>query len=386
MRPGDRSLFPDLSFPVYTNHAAVGPLPKPARDAMVAAVDAQAARGVACVPELAESANRVRDRFAELVGAQAADVALTGNTSDGVIALAHSIAWKPGDRILLFEGEFPTNTTPWQVAAKLYGVEIVWLPADRLRTDEGLNAVEDLCREGLRLIAVSAVQFQTGLRMPVAALTEIAHRHGAEIFVDAIQAVGGVPFTMGEADYLTCGGQKWLLGPIGTGVIVVRPDKWAGLTPRLASWLSHIDPLAFLFGAEGALTYDRPLASGPSLFEGGTRNFAGHLGLSQSLRILLEVGMDATFAHTQAYIDALESGLAERGFRSQRAEEPSRRSSILSLRPPTGVASADLSATLGEHGVATSTPDGLLRFSPSWPNGLGEVPMILAAVDAALEA
>ena len=88
-------------------------------------------------------------------------------------------------------------------------------------------------------------------------------------------------------------------------------------------------------------------------------------------------------AHVQGYHDALEPGLVERGFVSERAAD-GRRSGILSLRPPEDVDVIALAAHLGARRVAVTTPDGRLRFAPHWPNDLAEVPEVLDALDDAL--
>jgi hypothetical protein len=46
----------------------------------------------------------------------------------------------------------------------------------------------------------------------------------------------------------------------------------------------------------------------------------------------------------------------------------------------------DLARELGDRGVACSTPDGVLRFSPHWPNDVGQVSEVLAALDESLSA
>ena len=131
-------------------------------------------------------------------------------------------------------------------------------------------------------MAVSAVQFSTGLRMPVESMTDIAHRHGAAVFVDAIQAVGATPFDASRVDYVATGGQKWLMGPPGTGLLYAR--DWSTLNPTMAGWLSHEDGLCFLWGDPNLMDYDRALQVGPAMVEGGTLNFCGLAGLTASMR------------------------------------------------------------------------------------------------------
>jgi hypothetical protein len=92
----------------------------------------------------------------------------------------------------------------------------------------------------------------------------------------------------------------------------------------------------------------------------------------------------AIFEHVNRYLDQLEPSLVARGFASCRARTAERRSGILSVRPPEGVAAVDLVAQLRPRGVIASMPDGLLRFAPHFPSSLSEIETVVSAVDAAL--
>jgi selenocysteine lyase/cysteine desulfurase len=111
--------------------------------------------------------NRLRGKLAQLVGAATDEIAFIPNTSYGVTAIAFSFPWRAADRVVLFEGEFPSNVTPWLQAAKQFGVTPVMLAVrDFLESDErGLERLEETLKQGARLVAVSAVQFQSGLRI-----------------------------------------------------------------------------------------------------------------------------------------------------------------------------------------------------------------------------
>src|SRR5690606_14112178 len=111
--------------------------------------------------------------------------------------------------------------------ARQFGLEVVMLPLTAFeRSDaEGLAALERELVRGARLVAVSAVQFQTGLAMPLGAMAALCHQHGAELFVDGIQAMGVVPIDVGALgiDYLASGSHKWLMGTEGAGILYVSP-------------------------------------------------------------------------------------------------------------------------------------------------------------------
>ena len=382
---GDRRLFPTLDVRTYFNHASISPISTRVRDAAVAALDAYAAEGAAAWPTFRDQRDRLRGRLAALIGAAPDEIGLVPSTSQGVVDIALGLRWQPGDRVLLLEGEFPTNITPWQRAAETFGLEIEWLRATDFADGRGLESLQRaLAARPVRLVAVSAVQFQTGLRMPLAEMVRACHEHGTEIFVDAIQAVGATPIDT-EAlgvDYLVAGSHKWLMAPEGCGLLYVRRARHAELHARVAGWLSHENAAAFLFEGPGQLRYDRPLLGGPAAFEIGAQNTVGFAALEASVEILLEIGVPAIHAHVQSILDEVEPTLTDRGFTSLRSADPTRRSTIASFAPPEDTDLTALHAHLAEAGIACAIPDGLLRISPHWPNDRQQVGHFATALDA----
>lgn len=387
-RLGDRSLFPRLAARVYANHAGISAPSIAVSEAARAVYEDYEARGVGSFLTWLTQRARLKEKLGRLIGAPASDIAFTPNTTRGVIDIALCFPWNKGDRVVVFEGEFPANVTPWQRAAALFGLEIVPLrAADYLASVPA--ALEKLAAElarGIRLVAVSAVEFQTGFRMPLSDMSRLCRAHGAELFVDAVQACGVVPIdVVAEGiDYLACGSHKWLMGVEGCGMLYASAERAAALRPNVAGWLSHEDGIGFLFHGEGHLRYDRPIRRSIDMVEGGNTGAVGFAALEASVDLIQQIGVAAIFAHVTAYGDALEAGLVSRGFTSLRSPDPARRSGSLCVKPPEGRSVVAVHHDLMERGIACAVPDGVLRFSPHWPNALSEVPVILAEVDAIL--
>lgn len=387
-RLGDRSLFPRLEARVYVNHAAISPPSTPVMEAAARVLESYAEGGAAAFPVWMEQRKRLKGKLATLIGARADDLGLVQSTTRGVNDVALCLPWRAGDRVILFEGEFPANVTPWQRAAALFGLEIVFLPMADFLADEGraLARLEAELVKGARLVAVSAVEFQTGYRTPLAEMAALCHARGAELFVDAVQACGATPVDVGATgvDYLACGGHKWMMAVEGTGFLYVRPDRASALRPSVAGWLSHDEPTGFLFEGAGKLRYDRPVRARADFVEGGNLNAVGFAAMEAALDLLQSLGVDAIHAHVNAILDALEPELVARGFTSLRSPHKNRRSATLSVLPPEGVSVIALAREVNARGVACSLPDGCLRFSPHWPNAAREVPVIVGAIDEAL--
>jgi len=385
-RLGDRSLFPTLQPFAYCNHAAVSPVSAPVARAVERVLADYAREGMgAFFPWLAQR-DELRSRLARLIGARASDIALMPSTTRGISDVALSLPWRSGDRVLLFHGEFPTNVTPWQCAARTFALDIVWLAADAFRDGDGLEQLETELARGVRLVAVSAVQFQSGLNMPLVEMGALCRRYGAELFVDAIQALGIVPLDVERAqiDYLSCGGHKWLMGVEGTGVLYVRAERARALVPRAAGWLSHERADEFLRLGPGHLRYDRELRRDARVFEGSAQNVLGFAALDAALELISSLGVERIYAHVQSYHDRLEAALVRLGLSSLRSPLPERRSGSASFRVPVSLNPIAVHRALCERGVACGLPDGVVRFAPHWPNHLDEVDGIAEAVKAAL--
>ncbi len=384
---GDRSLFPHLEATAYLAHAAISPLSAPVCERIAEVAQDYACGGMAGFVRWAPRLRQVRQELAVLISADQSEIAFVANTTQGVIDIAFGLPWRKGDRVVLFDGEFPANVTPWQQAAEEFHLDLRWLSLDAFHrsVDEGLAELQRVLERGARVVAVSAVQYKTGLRMPLAEMAALCHEYDAEIFVDAIQALGATPVDVSAGiDYLSSGSHKHLMGAEGAGFLYVAERCAAALNPRLAGWLGHEDPVEFLMGDEPKLRYDSPFKHGAQALEIGTSNVIGLAALGASIELLSQLGVPAVHAHVEAYLDQLEAGLVERGFRSHRAKTSALRSTLLGATVPGDVRLSKLAAALRDRGVICNTPDGLMRFAPHWPNAHDEVPEVLAAVDQAL--
>jgi len=387
---GDRSLYPELQAKAYLAYAATAPVSSLVKAAVNRVLDSYAERGNVAFFEWLEQRELLRGRLGQLIGAKAEDIALISGTTRGISDFALCLPWRSGDRVVLFEGEFPANVSPWQRAAELFGLRLDFVPMAHAVEDEQsfLLPLERLLIEGARLVAVSAVQFQTGLRMPLVEIGQLCARYGAELCVDAIQACGAVPLDVVQMgiDYLVTGAHKWLLGPEGVGFAYARPERARALVPRTAGWLSHEDGTLFLSQGPGQLRYDRPLKKTLQVLEGGSSSTLGYAALDAGIEPLLQLSPAAIFEHVGRYLDQLEPALVQRGFYSRRAPGSQRRSGILACQPPAGVSAVDIVMQLRPRGVFASMPDGLLRFAPHFPNALSEIETVVSALDESLGA
>lgn len=383
-RMGSRELFPELTARSYLAHAAIAPPSRPVR-AAADEVSARFAReGLLAIVHAKAEAERARRAFAGLIGVAPEQIARLANTSAGVIAVAEGLAWRAGERVLLVEGEFPTNVAPWLAVAQRRGLEVLSVPLADFESESGagLERVEAALRRGVRLLAVSAVQFASGYAMPLAELGRLCRASGCLLFVDAIQAVGATPLDARALglDFLAAGAHKWLTGILGAGFLYVRPGAERELVPHGVGWMSLADPERFLFADQGPVPFAAPAAEGVARLEPGVLPFAALAAAATGMELLQGLGVPAIHAHVNALFERFEPLFLARGFRSRRAPSPAARSTILALEPPPDRSLGQVLAALAAEGVAATAPAGLLRLAPHWPNHPDEAAVLAAAL------
>lgn len=390
-----RTLFPELEAKVYWSFAAISPMCEPVRLAVDGWHRALATRGLVAFGAAVEARDTLRRELAALLGGEPGDFALTHGTTAGILGVARSLRWRAGSgtsggrgALVVFGGEFPTNVIPWRQAALENDLEVIELDHEVFRDPvEGISRFSSILEtRDVRLVAVSAVEFQTGLAMPVAELARVAHEHGALIAVDTIQKAGvmSVDLVAEGVDFAYGGGHKWLLGTDGAGWLYVSKSARAELTDSMIGWLSMEDAVDFLF-EPGKLGRERRAVAQPRAQEGGSSSSAAVFALLEGVRLCREARPDTTFAWTQRLHDAVEPQLLALGFQSERAEHALARSATLSLRAPAGVSLRRLHGALLARGVVLTTPDGRLRLAPHFFSTMAEAERLLEAMPSALK-
>ena len=366
--PLDRSLFPVCDRWLYCNHAAVGPLPLPARNAIVAAMDAQMTMGCNGILEIEARKDEVRAETAAAIGADPDEIAFMRATSDGALLGANGIDWRPGDEIILTDNEFGANAYPW-LNVRDRGVRIRLLRAPEERLNVASLAL--VATDRTRLVAVSYVTFVDGYRHDIAAIGAWCRDRGVLLALDAMQGFGHLPLSVHEWNVDLCyfGVAKWLLSPQGLSVVYVRRELIERLRNALCSWRSVRDPMRFL-------DYGQELAGGASRFEGGTINYPALLAFRESLRMLTAAGLDTIEGHVLTLTDRLIERAAGAGIDVVSSTAPGTRSGIVLLRPRERSVAA-LQARADRAKVQVTVRDTGVRVAPHGYNTLAEMDRVI---------
>jgi selenocysteine lyase/cysteine desulfurase len=343
--------FPVRENLVYLNHAAVSPLSRRCANAMKHLADDCLQFGSLHYSDWMAVYQGVRAAAARLIHADASEIALVKNTSEGIATIAIGLDWQPGDRIVGFHEEFPANLYPWQ-RLEARGVTTTWLSV----TDP-LERIEEACR-GARLLAISFVQFLSGYRAPIQAIGEICQRNHCIYFVDAIQGLGAFPLDVKAChiDALATDGHKWLIGPEGCGFLYISHALQERVEPVEFGWTnvaSYAD-----YGSR-----DMTLRPDAGRYECGTLNTIGCFGLKAAIEFLLEVGVGEIAPVVQNLGDRIAEGVQAKGYELLGNRTPHTGAGIVSFRKP-GVEASQAVAKLRSEGIIAAPRAGWIRTSP----------------------
>lgn len=288
---------------IYLDNAATS-WPKP--ETVYAAVDdyqrrlgAPLGRGIyAEADQVQRAVQQARHALARLIGCEdPRHVVFTFNATDALNMALHGLL-RPGDHVVTSVVEHNSVLRPLRNWEDQGDVEVTRVECDA----EGVvdaQQILDALRPDTRLVALAHASNVTGAIQPVAEVGEALRDHSALFLVDAAQTLGHVPIDVAQCgiDLLASSGHKGLLGPLGTGLLYVRP----GVEAELRS---------FRQGGTGSRSEDdRQPDSMPDKYESGNQNVAGLVGLAAGVQYIAERTIDDLADHARQLTGRLIDGL-----------------------------------------------------------------------------
>ena len=240
-----RELLPATGAGIYLNTGSLGPLPAETVRAMREIEDLELRTGRASPAYWTETLERLGEARAVLAAVVAAgpdQIALTHGTTDGVNIALGSLDWRPGDVVVTTDQEHPSVLGPVNAVAERTGAVVRVVPVgDGAEPDVLLQRFEEAIGPGTRLVVVSHVTWTNGAVLPVDRIGALAREQVAWYVVDGAQSAGALAVDAAAtgADFYTISGQKWLLGPEGTGGLWVSPRALAEARQSTAGFLSY---------------------------------------------------------------------------------------------------------------------------------------------------
>jgi cysteine desulfurase family protein len=254
--------------------------------------------GYAEAIEAAAVISSARVAVARLIGsANPRQIVFTTNGTDSLNLTIHGFL-RPGDHAICTDADHNSVLRPLRALEQNGQIEVT-----RVRCDStGLVEPDDIrqaMRASTRLVAVLQASNVTGVVEPIAVIGQICRGNGARMLVDAAQSLGHIPISVEElgTDFLAAPAHKGLLGPLGTGILYIRP----GLETELRS--------ARQGGTGTQSEDDRQPRSLPDKYESGNHNVPGLVGLAAAMKWIESRGLDEICRHEQELAARLREGL-----------------------------------------------------------------------------
>lgn len=349
MEPAEfRERFPILREKTYLASCSQGALSPQVRAAMGAFLDSWDRDGNPWELWVEES-DRLRAEFAELIGADADEVAITFSASSALNAVVSGLDLRGRPRLLATDLEFPT-VGQILLAQMQRGAVVDFVP------ERGGQVLAGDLAEALdgrtALVAATHVAYRTGARLDVAAAARAAHEAGAMFLLDAYQSLGTQPIDVRAlgVDVLIGGALKYLLGPAGVAFLYVRRDLIERLSPLDSGWFAQENPFAFD-------TWHLRYAGSANRFQSGSPPIPSVYGARAGLGLLQEAGVEVVAAHVERLATLLIEKAAAAGYEVRTPSDPARRGPLVVL----GSRDADqLASLLRAQGVICAPrADGL---------------------------
>jgi selenocysteine lyase/cysteine desulfurase len=256
---------------IYLNTATFGLPPKPAHDAMVAALS-DWRTGRTGEYDWEADTERARATFGRIVNVAPENIAVGATVSELIGLIAAALP--DGAQVLTAERDFASTIFPFTVHEHR-GVVVRAVPLEELAQSLTPNDA---------IVVVSQVQAQSGAVVDLDAVIAAAARTGTLVCIDGTQACGWLPTDASRVDFYICHAYKWLLAPRGAAFLTVRPNRLASIAPLHAGWYATDDPNNNLFGLPNRLSKTaRRLDTSPAWFS--------WVGTARSLAILEEISI-----------------------------------------------------------------------------------------------
>ena len=358
------TLFPVRQDHVYLAHSAIGPMYGPAARAACDFIGAQSQRGVLLRERYESVLTTFRERVAAFLKVDADDIAYVSNTAEGVGLIANGYPFEPGDQVISYVHEFPSNHYPWALQSER-GVELVLLsdvdPIGQLPPGAprgwSMEELEARTTERTRVIALSHVQFASGYAADLKWLGDFCQKKGIDLVIDAAQSLGVLPVHPREhgISAVVSSAWKWLLASRGAGLLYLAPEFRRKLRITMAGDAAMNHRLDYLNHAWDPRDDARR-------FEYSTLPWE-HLASIETVleEVFLRYGIEAIATEVFRLQDHLLDAIDTDRIRPL-AFTPPHRSGILSLRSETNA--SRLVDQLQAEGIIATTQAGYLRLAP----------------------
>jgi len=369
--------FPASRKSAYLNTASVTLMYRGAETAAAKWMADLATDGTMTFDELAEESvfGGLHRATAELLNAHEEDIAVGSSATELMASLAWAVAPDRTSNIVSTSIAFPSTIYPWIRVARHTGAEVRFAEGQGEYVDP--DEVIELIDHQTAVVCISHVEYSGGQQYDLSRLARCAHEHGALLVVDGAQSLGAIPtdVTASGVDALVASGYKWLCGPFGVAVMYLAPHLQGRLDPGVVGFRSHED----MWDLQ-ATRLELPETA--RRFEPSTMAYGCAVGLAESIKYLLGVGIRRIRDHNLHLADLLIDGLRERSADILGPPTDEERTSIVAARFP-DYDPAEMAQRLNAARVVVSARQSTVRFSPHLYNEPADIERALEEIDRA---
>jgi len=385
MKKFDKSeaLFPVKKKLNFLSHCSVSPTYGPAANAGAEFLRRQSEDGLSIFfnhyKDEKSMLPRFHKLFAQLLKTSSDNITCTGNTAQGLNIIANGYPFESGDEIISYVHEYPANHYPWKLQESrgvklklLTDVDVVGGVSDKFARGWSFDELIRLVTEKTKIIAISHVQFTSGYTADLKKLGAFCKEKNIDLVVDAAQSLGSMPVYPEEfgVSAVASAGWKWLLGPLGIGVLYTSKE----FRSKIKITLGGADNMV-----QGARYLDHtwnPFEDGRK-FEYATLPAPGIEALSSCLEEIFTVHSPEEIQSEIFRLQDLVLANIDRDSFQPLEFSKENRSGILSVIP-LKKSGTEISAELLKNGILLSERSGYLRFAPHFCTTDNE---ILSAVE-----
>ena len=362
----------------YLNCAYLGPIPKVAEEAGIAGLRRKLSPHDVTSSAFYEDCDRLRERFAALVGGRPDRVAILPSVSYGIAAAARNLPLEAGQRIVILGEQFPSNVYVWRRLAAERGcvLDTVERPGPPPAGAEWNARILEAIVTRTAVVALPPVHWTDGTRIDLEAVSRRAREVGAALVVDGSQAVGAMPLDLDRVrpDALVTAGYKWLLGPYSL-CLGYFGERFEDGVPLEETWISREGSEDF----QRLVEYTDRYRGGAARYDvGETSDFILVPMMLASLALIERWRPGRIERYCRNLLAPLAAYLRDTGWAME--EESWRAGHMLGVRVPAGRELGALQAGLEEARIYTSLRGDALRVSPNVYNDEGDIAALQAVL------
>lgn len=274
--------FPITKNKIYFNNGTMGPSPQVVIDRLVEKINLVDSSG-----EYGQT-DESRKKIADFIGANADEICLTHNTTEGINIVCWGLELKKGDEVLLTNHEHVGGALPWLNRAKVQGIRVGFFELGAT-AQATFNNLQQKISRSTKVIALPHITCTTGQLLPIKMVSDWAKTKGIKVVVDGAHGTGMLALDMEDlgVDYYAACCHKWLCAPKGTAFLYVRKIAQNSMQPLFvgaesdSGWNVNLPPKPNITGyTDSAHRYDY-----------GTQNTALWQGANAAIDFWNEIGL-----------------------------------------------------------------------------------------------